>query len=98
MSLAALVAAGLEAESIAAVELTGSLGSLKEVVEKNLSVDKTPEYFCFGLLKEFDIPQLTALVAPRPVRFIGPGERVQKELTPLKQLYSQLGTDFDPVK
>jgi hypothetical protein len=26
-----------------------------------------PELFCFGLLESFDTPQLTALVAPRPV-------------------------------
>lgn len=97
-SLAVLVAASLETDSIAEVELAGSLGSLKEVIELNLSVDKTPEYFCFGLLKAFDMPQLTALVAPRPVRFSSPSERARKEMTVLKDFYRRLGVDFDPVK
>jgi hypothetical protein len=98
ISLAALIAAGLETESIAGLELSGALPSIKEVVEKNMSANMTPEYFCFGLLKEFDIPQLTALVAPRPVHFTGAGDRARKELEPVKQLYSQLGSEFDPLK
>ena len=43
------------------------MASLKEVITQNLSADKTPELFCFGLLEEFDIPQIEALIAPRPV-------------------------------
>jgi len=37
------------------------MDSLKEVIENNGSVDKTPELFCFGLLEHFDIPQLKAI-------------------------------------
>ena len=60
-SLFALIAAALQPESISSVELTGAMSSLKEVVDNNGSVDKTPELFCFGLLEHFDVPQLKAL-------------------------------------
>ena len=66
-SLIALVAAGLEDQAIAGVELTGSLGSLKELIETNRTVAELPEMFCFGLLEGFDIEQLKGLVSPRPV-------------------------------
>jgi hypothetical protein len=69
-SLIALATAGLADDAIAEVELYGSLGSLKEVIEQNRGVNEMPEMFCFGLLEKFDIPQLAALVAPRPVRFV----------------------------
>jgi dienelactone hydrolase len=74
-SLFALVAAALEEKAIGRVELHGSLGSLREVIEQNWSVTEKPELFCFGLLEAFDIKQLAALVAPRPVQFIDPTSR-----------------------
>ena len=61
-SLAALVAAGLESEAIQNVETVGGLESLKQVLSDDLTVATHPEYFCFGLLDQFDIPQLVALV------------------------------------
>jgi len=67
-SLIALTATALEAEAIAGVQLHESLGSLKEVIEKNWAVNEKPELFCFGLLEFFDIPQITELVAPREVK------------------------------
>lgn len=63
----ALVAAALEPGAIAAVRQRGAMTSLKEIVTRNLTVDRQPEQFCFGLLREFDLPQIAALVAPRPV-------------------------------
>jgi len=84
LSLSALVAAALEEDAIERVELTGALGSLKEVIERNDSVDKKPVLFCFGLLEHFDIRQLVAMVAPRQVRFVAPSERAKEEL---KDLY-----------
>jgi hypothetical protein len=66
-SLFTLIAAALEEKAVASVELQGALGSLKEIIEKDWTVDKTPEMFCFGLLEAFDVPQLTAMVAPRKV-------------------------------
>ena len=78
-SLYTLVAAALEPEAIAGVELHGSLGSLKEIIERNATVDQSPEAFCFGLLEQFDVRQLAALVAPRPVAFRQPSDRVKQE-------------------
>jgi hypothetical protein len=67
-SLIATVAAALETKAIAELELKHPLASLKEVIEKNMTFDQAPELFCFGLLERFDVPQLSALVAPRPIR------------------------------
>lgn len=60
-SLIGLVAAALDNKSIVSVNTHDGMTSLKEVIEKNMSVDKVPEYFCFGLLESFDIPQIKAL-------------------------------------
>ena len=91
----ALVAAALEEKAIGRVELHGSLGSLREVIEGNWSVTEKPELFCFGLLEAFDVKQLTALVAPRPVRFIDPSDRAKSELAGLGAWYRLLGGKFE---
>jgi dienelactone hydrolase len=96
LSTVALVAAGLEEKAISGLELHGALGSLKEVIEKNRSVEQMPEMFCFGLLEAFDVKQLTALAAPRPVSLPDAGERAKKELAGLKGWYTLLGRPFDP--
>ena len=64
-SLIALSAAGLETDAISGVGTEGELASLKQIIEQNNTVDRTPEQFCFGLLQQFDIPHLKAL-ATRP--------------------------------
>lgn len=66
-SVFSTVAAALEEKAIAGLELRNPLSSLKEVIAKNVGVNQQPELFCFGLLEQFDVPQLRALVAPRPV-------------------------------
>ena len=66
-SVFSTVAAALEGKAIAGLELRNPLGSLKEIIAKNVGVNQQPELFCFGLLEQFDVPQLRALVAPRPV-------------------------------
>ena len=96
-SLMALAAAASDERAIDRVELTGSLGSLKEVIEQGGQVDKTPEQFCFGLLATADVAQMAALVAPRELKFMQPSERVQKELAALKQVYADHGKQFDPL-
>ena len=60
-SLIARCAAGLEIEAFNGVGTEGELASLKQIIEQNNTVDRTPEQFCFGLLQQFDIPQLKAL-------------------------------------
>jgi hypothetical protein len=67
-SVAALVAGALEARAIRELELHGVRASLKEIIAENRTVDQMPELFCFGLLEVADVPQLVALVAPRPVQ------------------------------
>lgn len=68
--VSALVAAGLEPRAIASVEQEGALGSLKELIARRTPYSQAPELFCFGLLEQFDLEQLAALAAPRPVRVL----------------------------
>jgi hypothetical protein len=98
MSTIALTAAAVETEAIAGLELHGAFGSLKEVIEQNRKVEEMAEQFCFGLLEAFDIKQLTALVAPRPVLFHKPGTRARSELAGLKKWYAMLGKEFEPLR
>ncbi|MSU40703.1 MAG: hypothetical protein EXS22_09455 [Pedosphaera sp.] len=67
LGVAALIAAVLEEKAIAGIELRQPLASLKEVLTNNWGANNTPELMCFGLLEAFDLPQLEALVKPRPV-------------------------------
>ena len=66
ISLAALIAAatGDDEERPQQLELHGSLGSLREIIENNWSVDEYPELFCFGLLQHCDIDDLIELAKP----------------------------------
>lgn len=66
-SLMALVAAAVEPQPVSGLELKDSFASLKDILTRDLTVDKAPELFCFGLLESFDIPQMIGLVQPRPV-------------------------------
>ncbi|MDQ3213661.1 MAG: acetylxylan esterase [Acidobacteriota bacterium] len=66
-SLIALVAAALEPDAISGVELTGGWRTLREVLTRSISAEEMPEMFAFGLLAEFDVPQMERLVQPRPV-------------------------------
>ncbi len=70
--LIGLVAAALEPGAIAGLRQHEAMESLREVITGDLTVMQRPEQFCFGLLREFDIPQLRALVAPRPVTTSSP--------------------------
>ena len=76
----------------------GSLASLKEIIEENRTVDKTPEMFCFGLLEHFDIKQIAALTAPRPLRFAGTTDRHRVELGELREWYGNWGIKTDPLR
>jgi hypothetical protein len=57
-----------------------------------------PELFCFGLLEHFDVKQLVALAAPRPVVFRQASDRAGKELAGLKRWYGLFGVEFDPLR
>lgn len=97
-STMALVAAGLEDAAIDRVELSRPQGSLKELLEDRTPYEHSPELFCFGLLREFDIAQLASLVAPRPLTITQAGERARKELASLKGLYRTWGVDWEPFQ
>ena len=92
-----LVASALEPASVGQLRLRGSLGSLKQAIEKNWSARETPEVFCFGMLESFDILQLAAMSAPRRVRFESADERVREELSGLGAWYRTWGVTFDPL-
>ncbi len=66
-ALSALIAAALETDAISGVRLDQSFGSLAEVIERDMDARQAPELFCFGLLEAFEIEDILALVAPRPV-------------------------------
>ena len=55
-SLIAAVAAALETKAISAAKTHGALSSLHDVLRSNMTVDKFPEFFTFGLLEAWDIP------------------------------------------
>ena len=95
---AAMVAAALEPTAIDRLELHDSLASLKQVIENNWDANQYAELFCFGLLEAFDVKQLVAMTAPRPVRFVRPSERHVEELGDLSEFYSILGAPFNPVQ
>lgn len=59
--LVALVSAALEPEVIRGHDAAKSFKSFKDILEQNLIYQQRPELFCFGLLEQFDIPQLEAL-------------------------------------
>ena len=93
-----MAAAGLEEKAIDSLRLHGSLGSLKELIEQNRTVEQVPDLFCFGLLDSFDLNLLTALAAPRPVTFVKPTERLQREMKGLKSWYARFKVEFDPLQ
>jgi dienelactone hydrolase len=66
-SLIALVAAALEPEAVAGIEVHDSWRTLREVFSRNITAQQMPEMFTFGLLEEFDVPQIEHLVSPRLV-------------------------------
>ena len=86
-SLMALTAGALSEKEIDSVEVRGSLGSLRELIEQNRGMNEVPESLCFGLLKQCDIVQLAALQAPRTVIFHEASTRVRSDVLPtLKRL------------
>ena len=93
----ALVAAALEEKAINRVELHQPLGSFKELIELGTGSDRTPELFCFGLLEQFDVRQIAALVAPRILVTFGASPRAKAELGELVPLYKTLGGVFEPL-
>lgn len=91
----ALCAAVLEPR-IESIEIEGGLGTLREVLEQDRSVDQWPEMFAFGMLAEFDIPTLAMSIAPRRIQFTGLSEAGHKALAALPEHYRRHSVEFDP--
>ena len=96
LGLAAMVAAGLDATHVASVEWHSPLASLHQAIEENRQVGDSPELFCFGLLEQFDVLQVAALVAPRSVRFVEADERVRTSCAMLSAWYELWDATYDP--
>lgn len=97
LSVAALAATALDRHAFQEVHIRQGLGSLHEVLDRDLSYEQAPELFCFGLLADFDVVGLAALAAPTPVRWLSPTDRTRKELQPLRAWYErQTGKSFTP--
>ena len=93
-SVIATVAAALEPTAIAGLELRRSMGSLKEVIEDNRTVDQCPELFCFDLLRWFDIPTLLPLIVPRTVTLRETPQRSKPALAGLSKTFADAGGEF----
>jgi hypothetical protein len=61
-SVVGAVTAVLGTENFAGIEEHEPLNSLKQVVSQNLTLEKHPELFCFGLLQVTDLPVLRHLI------------------------------------
>ena len=68
MPVVALLAGAMQPASIASIELGGYMGSLDRLVDLPMSYAAHAPLFCFGLLAEFDLPDLLQLAKPVPVR------------------------------
>ena len=66
LSVAARLAA-VQSNAISALKLHDPMKRLKEVIRENKGANQMPEMMCFGLLESFDLPQIEALIAPRPL-------------------------------
>ena len=88
-SLIALIAGAAAPETIDRVEVRGSWGSLKELIEENRGASEFPEAFCFGLLATADIVDLAAMILPRPVIFHEPSPRVRQDVFPVLRTLRQ---------
>ena len=88
------LSAAVEPTAIGGVELSGGLASLKQLIEEDNTVETLPELFAFGLLAEFDVRHLVALVAPHSVALRERSERASREFAPLQSWYALLGATF----
>jgi len=72
-SFASLCAAALEPKLLAYLYLNGLYDSLKRLIELPIEYDSAVPLFCFGLLKELDVPELLAMTEDLPIERHGHG-------------------------
>lgn len=85
----ALLAAAMETQRINKVVLQEAFASLRDPISANESAMTMPEQFCFGLLTQFDLPQIACLVAPRPLAWQSQGQRPRS--AEINTVYEVLG-------
>lgn len=64
MPVVALLAAALEPRKLSSLTTYGALDSLDRLIDLPVAYADSAELFCFGLLKQFDIPDLHELSKP----------------------------------
>ncbi|MDC0273367.1 acetylxylan esterase [Planctomycetaceae bacterium] len=78
-SLMTLVASACRPLTANHLELHNCYATLKQVIERDSSVDQMPELFCFGLLQKVDILLQIALSGADTLSATGDIDRLQKE-------------------
>jgi len=73
-SVVALAACGLYNDGVESVSIQDCPKTLKKLIEDHVEYDARPVLFCFGLLEQFDIPELMALCSPVTVEMEGTSE------------------------
>lgn len=73
-SLSALIATALEPDAVSGAHLAEAFSSLDEILERDIHAGQAPELFCFGLREAFELADIEALVAPRPLHVERLGE------------------------
>lgn len=59
--LGALIAQALDPQEIAGLHVEKPFVTLRQIINEDLQATDGPELFCFGLLQEFDIPEIKSL-------------------------------------
>lgn len=73
MPVVALMAAALDPDRLSSLATSGLMDSLGRLIDWPLPYTNAASLFCFGLLRELDIPDLIELSAPVPLRDTGRG-------------------------
>jgi hypothetical protein len=73
ISFAVLCAAALEPELFAHLHLDGMKDSLKRLIDVPVKYEDAVPLFCFGLLREIDVPELFALCEGLEIEWEGHG-------------------------
>jgi len=73
VSFASLCAAALQPGLLTGLYLDGLYDSLKRLIELPIEYDSAVPLFCFGLLRQFDLPELLAMTEGLPTERPGHG-------------------------
>ena len=68
--IVALATSGLSPGRIKTINATDALIDLKVLVKHHLDYEDHPALFCFGLLEEFNVPELMALSSLVKIRYV----------------------------